>query len=309
MVKVAGTLALILTVISCTSSLNNAMREASASPVPDVEGLMQWLGDESQFFIQMADTQLGMYSYSLPMLLLRATYKDDQFEKDALLFESAIRHANNLRPAFVIVCGDLVNRVGHAGQIAEWNRIASLLDPSIPLHAVAGNHDVGNEPTAETLLAYRNVFGPDRYSFQEGGIHAIVLNSQLIDAPESVPEEAKKQLSWVRGELDRARAAGAEHIVVFQHQPLFLESPDEDDEYFNIERSARTTYLELFKEAGVEAVFAGHLHKNALGRNGEMQMVTTGPVGRPLGDDPSGFRIIAVSEGSLRHEYFSLENR
>ena len=286
---------------------------AVTNPMPNAEQLSNWLtestqsaSDPSRHFIQMADTQLGMSEYSLPLMLIGATWRDDQFETDARLFESAIRSANELAPAFVIICGDLVNRVGHAGQIAEFKRIAATLDSNIPLYVVAGNHDVGNVPSAESLRAYRLAFGPDRYSFRDGGIHGIVLNSQLIDAPKNVPDEAEKQLSWLRDELERAKASGTKHIIVFQHQSLFLESPDEADAYFNIESEARAVYLDLFKQAGVEAVLAGHYHRNASGRDGALDMITSGPVGRPLGKDPSGFRIIEVLEDSIRHEYFSL---
>jgi predicted phosphodiesterase len=132
------------------------------------------------------------------------------------------------------------------------------------------------------------------------------LNSQIIDAPEKVPEETQRQLTWLRKELEHARASGAEHIIVFQHQSFFLETPDEDDQYFNIERSARAVYLDLLKASGVEAVLAGHYHRNAAGIDGELQMITTGPVGRPMGDDPSGFRIFEVRDDSIRQEYFSL---
>jgi 3',5'-cyclic AMP phosphodiesterase CpdA len=238
--------------------------------------------------------------------LIGATWRDDQFETDARLFESAIRSANELDPAFVIICGDLVNRVGHADQIAEFKRIAATLDSNIPLYVIAGNHDVGEVPTPESLRAYRLAFGPDRYSFREGGIHGIVLNSQLIDSPKNVPDEAERQLSWLRAELVRAKATGAKHIIVFQHHPLFLESPDETNSYFNIESKTRAVYLDLFQQAGVEAVLAGHYHRNATGLDGALSMVTSGPVGMPLGKDPSGFRIIEVLEDSIRHEYFSL---
>jgi 3',5'-cyclic AMP phosphodiesterase CpdA len=281
--------------------------------MPNSEQFSDWLSDESlsdaqpsNVFIVMADTQLGMSEYSLPLMLLGATWRDDQFETDARLFESAVRSANELAPAFVIICGDLVNRVGHAGQIAEFKRIAASLDSNIPLYVVAGNHDVGSTPTPETLRAYRLAFGPDRYSFRKGGVHGIVLNSQLIDSPENVPDEAETQLSWLRGELERAKASGVKHIIVFQHQSLFLERPDEEDDYFNIASEARAVYLDLFRQAGVEAVFAGHYHRNAAGRDGALDMITTGPVGMPLGKDPSGFRIIEVLDDSLRHEYFSL---
>ncbi len=36
-------------------------------------------------------------------------------------------------------------------------------------------------------------------------------------------------------------------------------------------------------------------------------MVTTGPVGKPLGDDPSGLRIVRVGEAGLDHAYFALD--
>ncbi len=309
--------------LACASAPTSTSTSPAETPaetatrfVPSLEELPGWLDDPSHstdgqpnYFIQMADTQLGMSEYWLPFLLLRATWHDDQFEKDARLFEAAVRHANELKPAFVIVCGDLVNRVGHAGQIAEFKRIAATLDPTIPFHVVAGNHDVGNTPSQATLRAYRAAFGPDHYSFQEGGVYGIVLNSQLIDAPEKAPGEAEQQLAWLRLELQEARAAGTKHIIIFQHQSFFLEAPDEDDEYFNIESGARSVYLALFRQAGVEAVLAGHYHRNALGVDGALQMITTGPVGRPMGDDPSGFRIFEVREDSIRHEYFSLDTR
>jgi 3',5'-cyclic AMP phosphodiesterase CpdA len=302
--------------MACAGSPEGTRDESAARAVPNLVELSSWLEGESHsdagrpnYFIQMADTQLGMSEYSLPFLLMGATWNDDQFETDARLFEAAVRHANELKPSFVIVCGDLVNRVGHAGQIAEFQRIAATLDPLIPFYVIAGNHDVGDEPTKETLRAYRSTFGPDRYSFRDGGIHGIVLNSQIIDAPENVPEEADRQLTWLRKELKSARASDAEHIIVFLHQSFFLETPDEDDQYFNIEQAARAVYLDLFKRAGVEAVLAGHYHRNAAGVDGDLQMITTGPVGRPLGDDPSGFRIFEVRDDSIRQEYFSLGTR
>lgn len=281
--------------------------------VPDRDGLSSWFEIQSEekseypdFFIQMADPQLGMSGSPLWLALFGATWNDDAFEVDAKLFERAILHANELEPAFVIICGDLVNRVGHAGQIAEFQRIAGTLNPATPLYFVAGNHDVENEPTSEALAAYRETFGPDWYSFREGAVYGIVLNSQLIDAPGHVPDEAAAQLVWLREELIRAESSGAQHVLVFQHQSYFLESPDEADQYFNIEEGARAVYLGLLKKFGVEAVFAGHYHRNAYGRDESLEMITTGPVGRPLGDDPSGFRIVEIGKDSIRHEYFAL---
>ena len=303
-----------LSALSAAACANGPEREQPLTrPVPDASGLSVWLDPQDErsarrpgFFIQMADPQLGMSESPLWLALFGATWNDDAFQVDARLFERAIAHANELEPAFVIICGDLVNRVGHAGQIDEFQRIASQLDASIPLYLVAGNHDVEDEPTEASLEAYRENFGADWYSFREGDVYGIVLNSQLIDEPGKVPAEAERQLVWLREELAQAGFAGARHILVFQHQSYFLENPDESNGYFNIDRDARMIYLELLREAGVEAVFAGHYHRNAGGRDAGLEMITTCPVGRPLGEDPSGFRIVEVGENSLRHEYFGL---
>ncbi|MBW2725433.1 MAG: metallophosphoesterase [Deltaproteobacteria bacterium] len=306
----------VLASMSCARSPGPEIERPATRPVPDAKELTNWLGSDAKrdpdvpdFFIQMADPQLGMSGSPLWLALFGATWNDDNFQLDARLFETAIAHANELAPAFVVICGDLVNKAGHAGQIAEFRRIAATLDRSIPLYFVAGNHDVENNPTAESLHAYRETFGSDWYSFRNGEVYGIVLNSQLIDAAKHVPQESENQLRWLRKELVHASESGARHVLVFQHHPYFLVSPDEGDQYFNIDREMRAVYLELFKQAGVEAILAGHYHRNAHGRDGELEMITSGPVGRPLGDDPSGLRIVKAGRDSLRHEYFALESR
>jgi len=243
------------------------------------------------FFLQMADPQFGMYT------------KDVDFAQETANYEFAIATANRLKPRFVIVCGDLVNKPGDEAQIAEYKRISKKLDPGIRLYSVAGNHDVGNEPTPEALASYRKRFGADYYSFREGPLYGIVLNSSLIHSPKMAPEELKKQDDWLKLELEKARSSGAAQIVIFQHHPFFLERGDEPDQYFNIPLARRQRLLAAFREAGVKFVFAGHYHRNALGRDGELEMVTTGPVGMPLGDGVSGFRVVRIEGGGLRHRY------
>jgi 3',5'-cyclic AMP phosphodiesterase CpdA len=245
-------------------------------------------------FAQLADTQFGFFT------------EDREFTQETANYEFVIANLNRLRPAFVVICGDLINKPGDPAQRAEYLRITALLDPSIPFYAVSGNHDVGNAPTPESLADYREHFGPDWYSFRERDIYGIVLNSSIIVAPAAVESEAAAQEAWLSEELARAQASGARHILVFQHHSWFLESPDEPDAYFNIPLATRTRYLAMFREAGVSHVFAGHYHRNAFGRDGALEMVTTGPVGRPLGEDPSGFRLVRVGPEGIGHEYVPL---
>jgi serine/threonine-protein phosphatase CPPED1 len=246
----------------------------------------------AQTFLQMSDPQFGMYT------------KDVDFAHETANFEFAIATANRLMPAFVVITGDLINKAGDAAMTAEYKRITSKLNPKIKLFSVPGNHDVGNEPTKESLAYYREHFGPDYYSFRSGDVAGIVLNSNLEKGTEKVPEEAAKMEAWFRNELERVKLTGVKHIFVFQHIPFFLKNPNEEEQYSNIPRVARERYLRLLHEYGVQEVFAGHLHRNELGHDGDLEMVTTGPVGMPLEGGRSGLRVVTVKDGTVTHKFY-----
>jgi len=245
-------------------------------------------------FIQLTDPQFGMYE------------NNAAFAQETANLEFAIATANRLRPAFVIVTGDLVNRAGDGAQIAEYLRIVGKLDPAIRLYNVAGNHDVENKPTPASLKAYTDRFGPDRYTFRHGDLVGVVINTCLIAAPEGAPAEARAQDEWIEAELAKAHGSGARHVVVFLHHPLFTGDPDEADKYDNLPLARRTRLLGLFREAGVRYVFAGHFHANAVVEGAGLQMVTTGPIGMPLRGAKSGMRVGIVGETGIEHRYYEL---
>jgi len=247
------------------------------------------------YIIQLSDPQLGFFN------------NDIDFVKDAEQLETAIAAVNRLKPAFVVVTGDLVNKIGDIEQITAYKRITAKLDRSIPLYNLPGNHDVGNEITAESLKTYRKHFGKDYYTIKKGGTTAIVLNSPLVVAGPDMAKAADAQYRWLEKTLKRASRSG-DNVIIFQHHPWFLHDPKEADQYFNIPLNIRKKYLSLLRSYGVKHVFAGHLHYNAAGDAGDLEMITTGPVGRPLKDDPSGIRIIKVSGNSVTHEYCPLES-
>jgi serine/threonine-protein phosphatase CPPED1 len=246
----------------------------------------------AQTSIQMSDPQFGMYT------------KNQGFEHESANFEFAIATANRLKPAFVVVTGDLVNQSGDERQMAEYKRIAAKLDPAIRLYSMPGNHDVDNEPTKESVARYRERFGPDYYSFRAGDIAGFVLNSSLEKEPKNVREDAAKMEQWLRAELAKAKRDGVKQLIVFQHIPFFVNDPNEKDTYDNIPVETRQRYLKLLHEYGVHIVFAGHYHANASGRDGDIEMVTSGPVGLPLRGGKSGLRIVKAAGEQLTHRYF-----
>jgi len=251
------------------------------------------------FFIQMSDPQFGMFAS-------RDAAPDDGSFPETPLYEAAIAAANRLKPAFVVITGDLVQVPTDAEQHAELIRITGQLDESIPMRLAPGNADLGNTPSAESLARYRGKFGEDYYSFDHQGSHFVVVNSCLAFDPSDVEDEWDRELTFLRDDLSKAR--GAEHIVLFMHHPLFGDSADEPDGLMAIPKVRRQAILEIAHENGVSATFAGHWHKTNESSDGAMAMVVTGPVGYPAGDDPSGLRIVKVYDDRIEHEYFGMDD-
>lgn len=257
-------------------------------------GLAQVEAAEPLFFIQLSDPQFGMYTANADC------------EQETANFEFAIATANRLKPAFVIVTGDLVNKAGDKTQADEYLRIAAKLDRSIPLYQLPGNHDIGNEPTAESIAAYGARFGRDHYSFRCGPLLGLVLNSGLIQSAKGAPQEAGQQEAWLKTELEKAKREGVPHVIVFQHHPWFIASIDESAGYHNLPLSERHRYLDLFRQYGVTHVFAGHHHANATAKYDSLELVTTGAIGKPLRKDVSGLRVVIVRDIGIEHRFYHL---
>lgn len=271
--------------------------EKNPAPAPESPRAFQ--------FIQLADPQLGFKAWSEDL-----THEIAQFER-------AIAHVNRIKPAFVIISGDLVNSPRSENKLNEFDRLRATIDPAIPVHVQPGNHDLGLRPDAAALAAYRARYGPDFYSFDVGRTHFVSLDSQLIFAADALPTESERQWDWLVADLASARRRPTDHIIVFSHYPWFHTDPAEDPSgdplnhknpgYFMIPLATRRRYLDLFAEHEVRATFSGHVHGNILGRSGLMEMVTSGPVSVALhADTVEGYRVVDIDTATLRHRYYAL---
>lgn len=269
-------------------------------------------------FVFLADTQLGCYAtfsgfddeqvrtYAAMGMKVAKVPKTTGFEWDAAQYRRAVERINALRPSFVIVGGDMIDDPNVEDQIDEFFRITDELDPEIPIRYAPGNHDMAYDfltPTPESVRGYREVFGPDHYSFLQHGTLFVVLNTTVIDRPEQVPAEYETQMGFLTDELESAARLGADRVVLIGHHPLFVSSADEPDTYWNLPLERRRPILDLIHAHGVRIGFAGHWHRNAIAVDGEFTQVTSGPVGVPLGDDPSGLRVVTLDPDEVRHDY------
>lgn len=271
-------------------------------------------------FLFLADMQLGCYASlsgltaeEAASLLKRGMIVEpvpatSGFDWDARRYERAVAEVDALRPDAVVMGGDMVDDLADQDQIAAFLEITGRIDPAIEIHRVPGNHDVafdGVRPTPAAIERYRSVFGPDHGAVRLGPLWLVLMNTPMLDHPEACPAELDAQLAFLEAAL-LAPPAGVEETILLGHHPLFLEEPDEPDSYWNVPIARRRFVLDLVERAGVRLGLAGHLHRNVVARAGDFEMVTSAAVGYPLGEDPSGFRLVRHEAGTTTHTYLPI---
>ena len=135
-----------------------------------------------------------------------------------------------------------------------------------------------------------------------------MVNTAVMHTPDDVPDQWEAQLRFLEEELSAAQRRGSRWKIVLTHHPFFLRDAEEEvaeEDHLVIPRRRRRVVLDLFRRYGVRAVFAGHWHRNNYAWDGEMEMVASGSVGYPLGEDPSGYRVVRVYEDRIEHDYYA----
>lgn len=310
-------------------------------------------------FVQMADTQVGLApqvsnaqwlkraaawlscgKYRAPIMDYDGAPGEAAFRGEVEHIERCVECVNRMEPApaFVCVCGDLVNAYPSQGaaqerEFAAFEGAVAAIREDIPLVCVCGNHDIGDRPNAATIDLFRRRLGDDYFAFWAGGCKFLVLNSQLYKDASDCSDLAAAQDAWLDEQLARPEGEPrARHTVAFCHIPPFLYDYDEDSAYFNLEEGVRKDLIERLARGGVSTVFCGHFHENAGGvaavGGRELEVVVTGAVGAnilrrkdatraeltglgpmetlTLSDEASGFRIVTVAEQGVSHEWCSI---
>ena len=215
-------------------------------------------------------------------------------ESSAKLAE-AVERFNELRPAFVVQLGDLIDGVSASYDVVL--PIMARLGP--PAYHVLGNHDQSVEMEQQRTVLRR--LGLDRlgsgrgyYDFARQGWRFLVLNGNdlsVIASPEGSPErnaatamlEALKkrnapnaqtwnggigavQLAWLKRTLARAESAH-ERVVVFCHFPVL---PPGSATLWN----DREVLAALEASPAVVANFSGHEHRGGYAEQGGIHFVT-----------------------------------
>lgn len=241
------------------------------------------------FFLQLSDPQFGFMDNN----------KSISAETEAM--NKVVTAINQLKPPFVVITGDFVNNSKSKEQIAAYKSMIAQIDSSVKVYMIPGNHDIGKVSRA-SIDNYKKNYGETHFSFRYGDCAFIGIDSNIIKEEDKEREEV--QFKWLEQELQKTK--DARFKFVFTHCSVFLKRMDEPVNYSNFSLPMREKYVRLFQKYGVNAIFAGHLHNNAYGKVGNMEMITIGPVGKVLGTGYQGMNLVKVYPDRFISEFIAL---
>ena len=250
-----------------------------------------------QCIIQISDPQLGFFEDNIG------------FEKELEHLDLAIRYLNQQQPQLVVFSGDLVhahpdNPLYSLQAEAVLAKLQSI-DSSIPYLITNGNHDIGNEPSAESIKLFQSFFGHEFNLWSNDLMEIITFNSQLFAMNVCLKQQQNYAMNWLKKALETPKKASFRFL--FMHHPLFIETIEEDTSYLAIAKEHRKQLLSIIAQGNIDACFSGHLHQNHLLEVQGIPFITTSSLGKPLGKDPSGIRKIECNSKQWSHEFCPLE--
>ena len=163
----------------------------------------------------------------------------------------AIAAVNSLeeRPDFIVFTGDLTHTTDDPKErrrrLTEFRDIVSALQVR-DIHFMPGEHDA----SLDNGEAFKEFFGPTRYTFDHKGVHFIALDN-VSDPRAQLGDE---QLQWLAADLKRQPKDA--NIVVLTHRPLFDLYPQWD---WATRDGAKA--IDLLMPMDNVTVFYGHIHQ------------------------------------------------
>jgi len=216
-------------------------------------------------FIHAGDPQIGSWG---------------TIEEGKQRFIRLARLANELKPEFVMVVGDLVNDGDSAEQIQAFDE--ALAEFQVPVRLLPGNHD--------DLATYRRKHGKPYYAFAHNNCQFVCLDSTRLGAGGS-----EGQWRWLEAALQAARDAGRTHIILAMHHPP------------GTMMTVRSRLENLISGHGIRFVLAGHTHGTEEFHRADYTTYTVGGTGWVKDRHGFGYRVFRVARETIEQHYFDLD--
>lgn len=212
---------------------------------------------------------------------------------------------NKISPDAVVFTGDLVHRVDSSDQWEAFKRLSAELNDEIKVFNLPGNHDIVINGTSLDQSRYMKELQTDRFCDRIGNVMLLGLNTNYIKYCADDDAEMNEHFEWMKQCLEQKKKGDIP--VIFGHHPFYLDNIDEEEGYFQLSEERRKKYFEVFDQNQVAGVFCGHYHRNAETAHGEVPVITTSSMGKQLGDDVAGIRIIIIEDGKVSHKYYPID--
>ena len=170
---------------------------------------------------------------------------------------------------FFINMGDLVDNGQDHYQWNAWFDVVGDMIARIPVVPLLGNHETYDKDWKVRMPeAYLHLFALPRidrekyqnqfYSFDYGGVHFVVLNTQSQELADFEPSLDEDEVAWFKE--DMAKTTKKWKIVLMHKDPLqygFANRPQPREEGFSPEGRL---WMPLFDQNSVDAGLPAHLH-------------------------------------------------
>ncbi|HBG27608.1 MAG: hypothetical protein A2Y10_15780 [Planctomycetes bacterium GWF2_41_51] len=231
--------------------------------------------DSSFYFVQITDTHLD---------------DSENFERT----EKIIKKINALPfdIEFVVHTGDVFDdSISDANALKAAKKLFAKLNP--PIYYIAGNHDIFSKETKKT---YIENFGQLNYIEEIHGVVFVFIYTNIKKNDSDVFSD--DFFKWFE---DSLKSAADKPVVVFQHIPA------SDDFYTNVFHKPLPAKIEkkwskLINRYNVDAVIAGHFHRDQMDWFGDVPLYVCPPVSKWFGKQAT-FRVYEFKNGRLK--YFS----
>lgn len=238
------------------------------------DGFADHLQDDHFYFVQMTDTHLG----------------SDDHQKRTKKVVNAINHLP-LPIQCVVHTGDITNDKIDDDTIVDAG-LSVFKNLKVPIHFVAGNHDILPGKLKETLKIFDDKFGG--MISQAEYHHVLFLFIYTEPLRKSFTIENYQPLNQLQAILDKSKG---KPVIIFHH------APSVDDFYNNTmhkgwETGVRNEWIKLINAYNVKAVIAGHFHRDEHHWLGDVPLYVSSSVAGYWGRQTT-FRIYEYQNGKI----------
>lgn len=183
-------------------------------------------------------------------------------------FGVAADHVAATRPDLVVHSGDIaVEATLRPDDLVFAHELMAGL--AAPYRAIAGNHDIGDNPgdggylpknlvNDDRIAAYETLFGPSQWQLDAAGWCILGVNAELFLSGLASEQDQER---WLDDMLTRS---SGKPVAIFCHKPLFLAQVEEpvDVPYRYIPMAPRRRLAAMMAKADVRLFACGHVHQS-----------------------------------------------